>query len=71
MSKRLILATTDEMHEALKQQAAERGATTSGLVRMILGQWLEAQGEPVEWRIEWGGHRRGEHSPAPEEDEGS
>ena len=39
--KRVMLVLTDEMHEALNRQAARRGATLSGLVRSVLGEWLE------------------------------
>ena len=42
---------------ALKRQAARRGATLSGLMRSILGEWLEEQGDPVDWVVEWGGRR--------------
>lgn len=55
--KRVIVVLTDEMHAAIKRQAARRGATLSGLMRAILGEWLQEQGENVEWMVEWGGRR--------------
>lgn len=55
--KRVIVILTDDLHAALKRQAARRGATLSGLMRSILGEWLEEQGDPVDWAIEWGGRR--------------
>lgn len=55
--KRVMLTLTDEMHEALNRQAARRGATLSGLVRSVLGNWLEEQGDPVDWILVWGGRR--------------
>lgn len=53
-----MLTVTDEMHAAIKRQAIRRGATQSGLVRVILAEWLEQQGEPVDWAVEWGGGRQ-------------
>lgn len=55
--KRVMLVLTDEMHEALNRQAARRGATLSGLVRSVLGEWLAEQGDPVDWVLAWGGYR--------------
>ncbi len=55
--KRVMLVLTEEMHEALNRQAARRGATISGLVRSVLGEWLEEQGDPVDWVLAWGGRR--------------
>lgn len=55
--KRVMVVLTDEMHVALNRQAARRGATLSGLVRAVLGEWLLAQGEDIEWIVEWGGRR--------------
>lgn len=55
--KRVMLVLTDEMHEALNRQAARRGATISGLVRSVLGEWLAEQGDPVDWVLVWGGRR--------------
>ena len=54
-TRRLMLTVTDEMHAAIKRQAIRRGATQSGLVRVILGEWLEQQGEAIDWAVEWGG----------------
>ncbi len=55
--KRVMLVLTEEMHDALNRQAARRGATISGLVRSVLGEWLEQQGDPVDWVLAWGGRR--------------
>lgn len=49
---------TDEMHEALTRHAARRGSSVAGLIRSLAGEWLEAQGEDVNWAIAWGGARR-------------
>jgi hypothetical protein len=65
-TRRLMLTVTDEMHAAIKRQAIRRGATQSGLVRVILGEWLEQQGEVVDWAVEWGG-RHNETEDQPEE----
>jgi len=46
------------MHRAIQQQAALHGATQSGLIRAVMGQWLEERGVKVDWLVEWGGHRR-------------
>lgn len=64
---RLVFTVTREMHQALKRQAARRGATLAGLVRLILGEWLEQHGEKIEWQVEWGGTRKegGEDSSKP------
>lgn len=64
-TRRLMLTVTDEMHAAIKRQANRRGATQSGLVRFILSEWLQGQGEDIEWVVEWGGGRRDK----PEEDQ--
>lgn len=55
--KRVIVILTDDLHLALKRQAARRGATLSGLIRSVLGDWLDEQGDPVDWVVEWGGRR--------------
>lgn len=54
---RMVITITEEMHEALKRKAQERGATLSGLTRKVLADWLKEQGEKVEWIVEWGGNR--------------
>ena len=54
---RMVFTVTEEMHEALKRQAEQRGATLSGLLRLILADWLAQQGEAIEWRVESGGWR--------------
>lgn len=56
-NRRVVVTVTDEMLLALKRHASSRGASMSGLIRVILGEWLESQGSPVEWVIEWGGRR--------------
>lgn len=66
VTRRLMLTVTDEMHAALKRQAIRRGATQSGLVRVILGEWLIQQGEDIDWAIEWGGGRREKAEDAPD-----
>lgn len=49
---------TVEMHQALTRRAAARGATVSGLLRALAGEYLEEQGESVNWVLTWGGRRR-------------
>jgi hypothetical protein len=53
--KRVMFVLTDDMQDELNRLAAERGATLSGLVRSILGEYLE-------WALPWGGRR---DKPAP------
>lgn len=55
--KRVMFVLTDDMQDELNRLAAERGATLSGLVRSILGEYLAAHGRPVEWALQWGGRR--------------
>jgi len=55
--KKVMFVLTQDMQDALNRQAAIRGATLSGLVRSILGEWLATQGEHVEWVLPWGGRR--------------
>jgi hypothetical protein len=62
--KRVTLVLTEEVHEALNRQAAQRGANISGLVRSVLGEWLAAQGDPVDWVLMWGGRRDKPQPPA-------
>ena len=50
-----MLKIAVETHAASKLQASRRGATQSGLVRVILGEWLEQHGENIDWAVEWGG----------------
>lgn len=55
---RIVITITTDMQEALARQATRRGATVAGFVRAILGEWLEENGEVVDWTVNWGGHRR-------------
>ncbi len=64
--KRIVITLTDEMHEAIKEVAARYGATQSGLIRAVMGQYLEEQGRPVAWLVEWGGGRRAGDTPQPD-----
>lgn len=64
--KRVLFVLTQEMQDALNRQAAIRGATLSGLVRSILGEWLAAQGDPVDWALAWGGRRERRQDDAPD-----
>ena len=57
---RVVITVTDEMHEALGRLAARRGATVAGLIRSVMGEWLEEQGEVIDWAVSWGGRRRGQ-----------
>lgn len=60
MTPRMIITVTEEMHQAFKKKAMERGATMSGLARLILAEWLKEQGENVEWQVGWGRLREDE-----------
>ena len=59
---RVVITVTDEMHKALGRLAARRGATVAGLIRSVMGEWLEEQGEVIDWAVSWGGRRRGVQS---------
>ena len=65
---RVVITLTDEMHQAIKQQAALHGATQSGLIRAVMGQWLAERGVRVDWLVEWGGSRR-QPTPAADNDD--
>lgn len=50
---------SDEMDEALKEIAEERGATISNLVRQAVAEYLAKQGKPVNAKMTtWGGHKK-------------
>jgi hypothetical protein len=58
-TKKTTINISADMHEAVRRQAKQRGATMSGLIRVVLGEWLEAQGERGNWDVELpGGYRR-------------
>lgn len=60
MVKRININISDDMHEAIKQLSKERGATLSGLIRVVLGDWLEKEGFEGNWDVDSpGGHRPG------------
>lgn len=48
----------DEMDDAVRRLADERGATLSNFVRMIVADYLAEHGEKVESKVKWGGNRR-------------
>lgn len=56
-SKRIVIAVPDDMHQALKQVADERGAPMAGLVRQALADWLQQHGHKVASEVVWGGWR--------------
>jgi hypothetical protein len=48
-----------DMHESVRRQFKQRGATMAGLIRVVLGEGLEAQGERGHWAVELpDGYRR-------------
>ena len=55
---RIVITVPLHVHEALMRQAGRRGASMSGLIRAVMGEWLQAQGEDVNWVVTWGGRRR-------------
>lgn len=55
---RIVITVPLHVHEALMRQAGRRGASMSGLIRAVMGEWLQGQGEPVDWIVTWGGRRR-------------
>lgn len=57
---RLGLRITDEMGDALKQEAAKTRILSSELVRMALEEFLAKRGYKLESTIEWGGNRHGD-----------
>lgn len=48
----------DEMDDAVRRLADERGATLSNFVRLIVADYLAEHGEKVETKVQWGGKRR-------------
>lgn len=54
------IVVTDEMDEAVKGLADERGATISNLVRLIVKEYLAEHGQQVEGKMKWGGKRKRE-----------
>lgn len=54
---RMVLTVTEEMRTAFNEAAAKRGATSSGLARKILSDWLAENEKPVEWIVRHGGYR--------------
>ena len=57
-TNKILLNVTGDMHAALRRRAAMQGATISGLVRVILAEWLLAHGETGEYLVEWGSNKR-------------
>jgi hypothetical protein len=55
---RIVITVPVHVHAALMRQAGRRGASMSGLIRAVMGEWLQGQGEPVDWVVTWGGRRR-------------
>ena len=65
---KILVTVTPEMHAALTRHAARRGATVAGLIRALAAEYLESQGEPVDWQVPWGGRRRGVNPAQPDDD---
>lgn len=55
--KRVMLVLTDEMHDVLRDEAAKRGASLSGFVRVALAEYLAGLGVDVNPVLPWGGRR--------------
>lgn len=66
--KTTLVTMTFDMHAALSRQAARRGASVAGLIRAVMGEWLEGQGEVVDWAVTWGGRRPKADDSRPEGD---
>lgn len=61
---RMAVVLSDEISEALKEIADERGATISNLIRMSIVEFLERNGKVIKKkRIAWGGDRRSKQHP--------
>ncbi len=53
------IKVSEEMDEAIKAVAEERGATISNLVRQAVAEYLTKQGKPVKAKVKtWGGHKK-------------
>lgn len=48
----------DEMDDAVRRLADERGAPLSNFVRMIVAEYLAEHGVKIESKVKWGGNRR-------------
>lgn len=57
---RIIFTVNAEMQEDLEKEAKERGATVSGLIRLILAEALASKtGKDADmYRVEHGGNRQ-------------
>jgi hypothetical protein len=52
---KLYMKLHPAMLQALNEVAASRGASRSGLIRLILADWLEANGYPGDYQMmAWG-----------------
>lgn len=59
MSYRINIYISDDMHTWITKKAKDRGGTMSGLIRVILAEWLDEQGAVGDWEVESpGGPRR-------------
>lgn len=61
---RIVITVPEHVHAALMRQAGRRGASMSGLIRAVMGEWLQEQGELVDWVVTWGGRRRRSSDPS-------
>lgn len=57
---RLGLTITNQMANALNEEAEKTGAPIASLARMALEEFLESRGYEINTSITWGGKRRGE-----------
>ena len=57
-NQRIVFTVPKEMHEVFRRHVVKRGATQAGILRILIAEWLEQQGEKVESQVEWGGARK-------------
>jgi hypothetical protein len=54
---RLLVTVTEEMDEALKRVAEQRGAPVASLLRQAAEKLLEENGETVKTKVVWGNRK--------------
>lgn len=56
--KKVVFTVTDDMEEALNEEARRRGAPVASVVREVLKEFFAKQGKKVDSEVTWGGNRR-------------
>lgn len=57
---KLAVTITDEMQNALDEEAGKRGAPVSSVVREAIKEFFQKRGKKIDGGVTWGGNRRGE-----------